>query len=53
MDLFWVKLYIEQRVSQYRKWLKVKQHDYTNRDMVIDYLQVFAIGLTLYLEFSR
>lgn len=37
MDLLGIKVYTEQKVYQYRKWLNKNRGPYTNRDLVSDW----------------
>lgn len=41
MDFF----YLEQKLYQYSKWLKKVRGEYTNKDMVVDTIQIVIILL--------
>lgn len=37
MDFLGIKVYTEQKMYQYRKWLNTSRGTYTNRDLVSDW----------------
>jgi hypothetical protein len=53
MDFFGTRLYFEQTLHSYKKWLDTEQKQYTNRDMVIDTLHWVAICITLIVSFNN
>lgn len=43
MDFFGIKLYIEQKRLGMHRWLNVVRGDYTNKDLVTDWVQLVLL----------
>lgn len=47
MDLFGIRMYIEHMYYRFKKWLKIERGTYTNRDLVVDQLQIVVLSILL------
>lgn len=53
MDFFGIRMYIEQKRLQYSKWLKTERGVYTNKDVVVDVLQIVIIVMLIGLDILK
>lgn len=43
MDMLGIKVYFEQRYFQFKQWCAKERSPYTNRDLLVDQLQIVVI----------